>query len=842
MPTYVQIVVNVPHVKEGFDYHLPPELEGHVRSGHLVSVPFGRQIVQGIVLKEIASPLVPQTKAVIECLDPDPVITPQQLGLAQHISQSAFASLAACLELMLPPGLSKQAQTLYRIPEGKAGIEERILQSWHETQRRLYQLILERGEVSTRQIDHAMPRRNWRLAAQKLSGSGLITSKTVLPPPSVRAKVVRTAQLTCSPVDAETAMLNLAKAGTKTLQRRQAMLRYLMRENGAVDVSWLYAESAANGEMGKLEDLREMEKRGLILLSEDEVWRDPLTGINPDINTPPDLTKEQKVVWEAVKERLTADTTTQTRKNKPILLHGVTGSGKTEIYLRAVEETLRLGKQAIVLVPEIALTPQTVRRFMARFPGKVGLVHSRLSDGERYDTWRRARSGLISLVVGPRSALFTPFHDLGLIVVDEFHDGSYYQGDLEPFYHASSAACEYARLANAVILLGSATPDLVSYYRARQGHWQLLHLPDRILGHRALINAQSQSLGIPSHYHSLEAEAETIDLPPVQVIDMRRELKSGNRSMFSRPLHNALKEVLEQHRQAILFLNRRGMATYVFCRECGLVLKCPHCDIPLTYHDPQYGEDGSTMLRCHTCNYERKMPKTCPECGSTTIRQFGAGTQKVETEVKTLFPQARVLRWDWDTTRQKGAHEMIMNTFASHGADILIGTQMLAKGLDLPLVTLVGVVLADVGLNLPDYRSGERVFQTLMQVAGRAGRSILGGQVILQTYQPDHYVIQTAAEHDFNAFYEIELKFRSQQRYPPFARLVRLELRDKDAAQVEENTRHLAGQILDWIEQEGRQATQMIGPAPCFFSQVDGLYRWQIILRGPDPASLLRGR
>jgi primosomal protein N' (replication factor Y) len=496
----------------------------------------------------------------------------------------------------------------------------------------------------------------------------------------------------------------------------------------------------------------------------------------------------------------------------------------------------------------------------------VGLYHSNLSVGERYDTWRRARAGAISVVVGPRSALFMPFPNLGLIVVDELHDDSYYQEESPPFYHAREAAVLYAGLANALCLMGSATPDVGSRYRADENAplwegrppYRCLSLPSRILAHRQTVQSLVERLGLASRFQPFDGQAETIDLPPVRAVDMRQELKAGNRSIFSRALQAALARVLEGGQQAILFLNRRGTATYIFCRDCGHSLKCPQCDIPLTYHmesgSAQAGPEDQAAeqsphsppadprLICHRCGYRRKLPKICPQCGGRNIRHFGTGTERVEAEVRALFPEARTQRWDYETTRQKGAHEIILSHFASRRTDVLIGTQMVAKGLDLPLVTLVGVVLADVGLNLPDYRAGERTFSLLTQVAGRAGRSPLGGQVILQTFDPGHYAIQAAARHDYAAFYQRELEYRRQMGYPPFSRLVRLEIRRYDPDQAEAEAVRLADQVRGWLEKEDRRATEMIGPAPCFYARTAGSYRWQIILRGPDPASLLRNR
>ncbi|MCK4977214.1 MAG: primosomal protein N' [Anaerolineales bacterium] len=825
MPTYLEIAVNVPQVADVFHYHLPEDLEGQVHVGHLVEVPFGQRRVQGVVLRFISEPSVSDTRPVSGLVDTQAVLTPSQISLAQELASITLAPLAACIGLMLPPGLGQQADTLYTISRKQPSVSEKPLT---DLQKRLLTTLEKRGPLRGRQLDQAMPRVNWRSSARSLVRRGLLSTQSVLPSPTVKSKSVRTVQLACPPETAEAELPNLGRAGSAALKRRQGILRYLLREPGPVDVAWVYAESGGN-----LSDLRKLAERGLVTLGKSEVWRDPLEGMDFQITEPPPLTGDQMTCWNEIEAGIKS--AGNGSPASPYLLHGVTGSGKTEIYLQAVEETIRIGKQAIVLVPEIALTPQTVRRFVSRFAGQVGLVHSRLSMGERYDTWRRARAGELSVVVGPRSALFTPFANLGLIVLDECHDTSYYQSE-PPFYHARQAAVLYARLTGAVCLLGSATPDITSTFQAAQGKWHYLRLPSRILAHRQAVQAQVEKLGLASRYRPLEGEAETMELPPVQVIDMRGELKAGNSSIFSRALQSALGQVLEKNQQAILFLNRRGTATYVFCRDCGHTLKCPPCNLPLTFHS------SLEALTCHHCGYKRKMPKTCPNCRGTRIRQYGTGTERVESEVKALYPQARTLRWDYETTRKKGSHEVILSHFSAHQADVLVGTQMLAKGLDLPMVTLVGVVLADVGLNLPDYSAGERTFQVLTQVAGRAGRSPLGGEVILQTFQPEHYVIQTAAGHNYRDFYHQEIKYRQQLGYPPSARLVRLEFRHTDAAQAERAAQKLASQVKRWIKEEGFRSTEIVGPVPCFYAQLGGFHRWQIVLRGPNPAALLRER
>lgn len=833
MPQYVAIAVNNPSITGVFHYHLPPELEGRVSSGHLVSVPFGTSVAYGVVVEPISQPEVPETKAVTALADPQPALTNGQLALAQRMADFTLAPLAACINLMLPPGLAQQADTRYTLtqaapPGNLPAIQQRVLAQ-----------LQKRGPLLGSQLARALPRQNWRGAAAALAHLGALTTEAFLPPPRVRAKYIRTAQLAAPP---EFVRANLEGLGSTAASqaRRQKALEFLVQETSPVDVNWVYAESGTT-----LADLKVLSEKGLIMLREEEAWRDPLAGLAYDPAAPLTLTPDQTRAWEVIAAAVA--TAPSAEPASPILLHGVTGSGKTELYLRAVAETLRQGRQAIVLVPEIALTPQTVRRFLARFPGRVGLVHSGLSDGERYDTWRRARAGLLSVIVGPRSALFTPLPDIGLLVVDEEHDPSYYQNTALPYYHARRAAIEYARLLGALCLLGSATPDAVTYHHSQHGRITRLELPARILAHQDTVTAYRKRLGEgAANYQTVGEKAAAAGLPPVEVVDMRNELASGHSGIFSRALQVALGQVLANKQQAILFLNRRGTATYIFCRDCGTALKCPHCDNPLTLHTQREPtgvnlphQITSGRLICHHCGHTHPQPKTCPACGSERIRHYGLGTQGVEAEVQALFPHARTLRWDHETTRQKGAHEVILSHFTNQRADVLIGTQMLAKGLDLPLVTLVGAVLADVGLTLPDPFANERVFQVLAQVAGRAGRSPLGGRVILQTFMPEHPVIQFAAHHDYSRFIAQELANRRKLGYPPYARLVRLETRAASATHAEQRAKELAARLRTAIARADRRATALIGPAPCFHPRLQGEARWQIILRGPDPASLL---
>jgi len=453
----------------------------------------------------------------------------------------------------------------------------------------------------------------------------------------------------------------------------------------------------------------------------------------------------------------------------------------------------------------------------------VTVWHSELGEGERFDIWRRVRADhpAAQVVVGSRSALFLPFPRLGLIVMDEEHESSYKQ-ERTPRYHARTVALELGRLCKAPVLLGSATPALETFYATRQGEMRYLSLPRRVLGHRADL------------FSGIESADVTAELPKVSVVDMRQELRAGNRSMFSRALVSAMAEALAAKQQVILYLNRRGAATFVMCRDCGHVETCERCSTPLTLHGTE------PYLLCHHCNRRYPAPEACPECQSKRIRHFGSGTERVEEAVKLEFPAARTLRWDRDVTGAKGSHDAILDKFVAHQADVMIGTQMIAKGLDLPLVTLVGVVAADSGLFLPDFRAAERTFQLLTQVAGRAGRSALGGQVIVQSYHPDHYAIVAASRHDYDSFYRQEMGFRREQGYPPLRRLARLVIHHSQRAKAQAEATRAANQLRAEMEAVASTDVTLIGPAPCFFSRERGAWRWQVVVCGADPAALLR--
>jgi primosomal protein N' (replication factor Y) len=631
-----------------------------------------------------------------------------------------------------------------------------------------------------------------------------------------------------------------------------AVLDLLAQEEGRVWVGWVYAQTEAN-----LSTLQDLAEAGLIALEEARHWRDPLADQSFVLEKAPRLTPEQAAAWETIHgamgapnqaraAHLPVDATTALGSSPPsarrapaFLLHGVTGSGKTEIYLRATAEALRQGQGCIILVPEIALAAQTVRRVAARFPGRVAVWHSDLSLGARFDTWQRVRTGELPIVVGARSALFAPVPNLGLIVVDEEHEPAYKE-NRSPRYHAREVALQLGRLTGATVILGSATPDVSTFRRAERGELQLLSLPKRVLAHRQHLILQARALPArslslaPAYPGSGLAELRSLPLPAVEIVDLREELKAGNRTIFSRALQRAIHETLAADQQVLLFLNRRGAATFVLCRDCGHVMRCPRCAMPLTFHA---GEDA---LICHHCSRRQPNPEQCPVCQSTRIRYFGLGTERVEALVRDMFPLARPLRWDLDTARTRGSHAAFFQQLVDGQANMLIGTQMIAKGLDLPRVTLVGVISADTALYLPDFRAAERTFQLLMQVAGRAGRSPLGGRVIVQTYNPDLPVIRAAARHDYAAFYGDELMARRDGGYPPFKRLARLIFTGSGADRARREAERMAKALQTYIARQGAAGVEIVGPAPCFYPKLSGKHRWHILIRATEPERLLR--
>ncbi len=852
-----------------FSYRVPPRLQRVVLPGQLVWVPLRRQRVQGVVLATYtAEPRAAREggdqaalRDIADLSDPEATIPPAGLRLARWVAETYAAPLYEALALFLPPGVAQEADVTWRATPAGLTID---LGGLPERERAVLYYLRTHGETTERELRSELRGSDGELreAYLLLYERGLLARGAELSAPRARPRIERLVRLCVPPEQVAATLDDLARA-----PKQQAVIRWLAERTDqtpartgpsavaseqfgtvAVDpplaVSWagmvalkeLYTATGANATL-----LRMLETKGLIAFGQREVRRDPLAGDGVPPDMPPPLTAGQRGAWEriaAALDRLPAlrpddaqslAAAAERPPNLPprvFLLHGVTGSGKTEVYLRSIARALRLGRQTLVLVPEIALTAQLVRRFAARFPGQLAVLHSGLALGERYDEWRRLRRGVARLAIGSRSAVFAPLPQLGLIIVDEEHELTY-KHDGSPRYHARDAALRLAELTGSVVILGSATPSVESYYAARTGRFTLLEMPDRVgstLGADGLLRTQ------------------TLSLPPVRLVDMRRELQSGNRSIFSRPLQQALAQALERGEQAILFLNRRGAASFVMCRDCGHVVACPACSGPLVLHydDRDPGEAQQTnILMCHSCGYRDNVPLVCPQCLSPRIKAFGIGTQRVEEEVRRLFPSARPLRWDHDSVVGKGAHGRFLDQFLRHEADILVGTQMIAKGLDLPLVSVVGVVAADTGLHLPDFRSGERTFQLLTQVAGRAGRRSAGAQVLIQTYVPEHYALQAAQEHDYHAFYTQEIAFRRQTGYPPFGRLLRFVYASGSEATCQQAALELAERLRSIVARLRLEDWGLVGPAPAFLRRIRGRWRWHLILRVADPRPIL---
>jgi primosomal protein N' (replication factor Y) len=815
---YAQVLVFLPiKLRESpfLDYHVPDHLLPGLRPGMLVVVPLRTQVLPGIVMSLSERASVAETRDVKSVLAPEPALSPILLRLARWMAHETLAPLHTCVKVMLPPGLRPRAYLrltplVSEVPPDLPRPAEVLLRH-----------LVQNGVQKSTQIRRALQGIDLRRARYYLKRKGYIEVERLLRLPRVLPKTVRMARLILPPDAWEDAL-----SGLQLVDLYRSILTFLAAEAAAVEVNVIRAETG-----GELYHLKMLEKRGAITFSHREVLRDPLADLIFSPDTPPELTPEQQAVWREIARRLN-----EKPPYPPHLLLGVTGSGKTELYMRATARVREQGRQALILVPEISLTPQTVRRFAVRFPGEVGLWHSGMSDGERFDTWRRVRDGDLSIVVGARSALYAPFSDLGLIVMDEEEDTSYKQGRT-PYYHTRETAEELARITGALLLMGSATPSLEAYARSQAGRYRLLRLPSRILGHRRRLADWQRMLKLPRNRYTDLPEAPdalTVPLPPVQIVDMRAELQAGNRSVFSRALQDAVDQALVRREQVILFLNRRGSATYVFCRDCGWVAMCPRCDIPLTHHVK------AEALICHRCSHHRSSQRQCPECNSHRVRAFGLGTEGLEQRVAERWREARIIRWDRDIARTHEMHGTIMRRFAQGDADILVGTQMVARGLDIPKVTVVGVISADTALNLPDFRAAERTFQLLAQVAGRSGRGILGGRALIQTYHPDHYAIRFAAAHDYEGFARHELTFRRHAGYPPAYRLARLVYAHTSLRRARRAAEDLAAELRDALAAMGLPETDVIGPAPAFFARVRGRYRWQILLRSLAPAEFLR--
>ena len=602
-------------------------------------------------------------------------------------------------------------------------------------------------------------------------------------------------------IDKVRARAQLALCEAKNQKAKARLFRALIDADDGASLEYSFVT-------GKLSvsaaTIRALEQSGFIEVITQTGYRNPVEHMS--VNT---YDKVLNAAQQSVVDAIEGDIASGLRNT--YLIKGVTGSGKTEVYMELIAHCIQSGRQAIVLIPEIALTYQTVMRFFARFGNRVSIINSRLSNGERYDQFERAKNGDIDIMIGPRSALFTPFSNLGLIIIDEEHENSY-KSESVPRYHAREVAIEYARMSDAIVVLGSATPSVDSYYKAKTGVYRLLELDTRV---------------------------DDRPLPKCEIVDLRQELREGNRSILSTRLQELMEERLHNGQQTMLFLNRRGKSAFMSCRACGFVVKCPHCDVSLSEHS------GGVMV-CHYCGYRQPVPKVCPSCGSKYISGFKAGTQKIEAMVAKRFPQARILRMDYDTTRAKDSYEKILQAFSNHEADILIGTQMIVKGHDFSNVTLVGVLAADMSLHVNDFHAAERTFALLTQAAGRAGRGKLPGNVVIQTYDPDHYAIQTAKEQDYEAFYDKEIEYRRLMNYPPVWNMLLIHVTSPDESEcgsMAQRVHDTAAQMISHIEKsqspDDRHQIQLIGPADATIAKVNDIYRKVIYMKTSDYAALI---
>ena len=797
-------------------------MDAALQLGTRVLAPFRGTNQEGVVVERLdATDLDPNViKNISSCLDETPTFSTDLLALTKWMSEYYVCSWGIALFCAVPAAVrTKKEQKVRLLPEAPTPPGK--------IQKEIVSLLESEGELSLNQLARrvGISYQNLRPKISALQERGIVSlDVTHKPKATTQLTSVATLALPSTDIESEINQLKSEADGSEDSSAPQPgrrrnvaaakhaeILQLLLDEGAPLATTDLAKRVNASPSL-----LRTLERRGFLSITRAQAVRNPLSSEAIAATQPLHLNPAQSMAFSEIQsilasEAMDASSSPPTKFSSTFLLHGVTGSGKTEVYMQAMTEVLKNGKSVIVLVPEISLTPQTASRFVGRFGERVALLHSRLSNGERYDQWHRIQKGEADIVIGPRSAVFAPVKELGMLIIDEEHSDSY-KSDTVPRYHARDVAQKRGELAKCPVILGSATPALESFHHAKNGHYRLLSLPDRVLNRK---------------------------MPDVHIVDMRTELKKGNRTIFSDILRNSIEERLEKREQIILFLNRRGHSTHVFCRTCGYVERCENCSISLTFHFE------TKRLVCHHCGDKRPTHPTCPQCSSPAIRYFGLGTEAVEQEVRKSFPKARVKRFDADSTARKNAHQQILETFEQQEIDILIGTQMVSKGLDFPNVTLVGVIAADTSLNLPDFRAGEQTFSLLTQVAGRSGRAELEGKVIIQTYMPEHYCISAAQKHDYSSFYAQEVEARGALRYPPFSHVGTLLLRGKDEEQVQEAAQVVRDQLQEWLTDQqtptaqpdekndnvGETVVEILGPAPAPLSKIEGKFRWHFLLR-----------
>jgi primosomal protein N' (replication factor Y) len=815
MARLADIVVPLP-IEQTFTYLIPPDLESSVTAGCRVMVSFGRKTAIGIVVGFPPSSSVKKLKPILDVLDTRPTFSEEMLKFTRWISDYYLTPWGEVLRAAMPQGLAAEQKRIVQLTVDSV---DQILSTLPKRAVHQHAVLnaLRNGALSVSRLRRLLRTRSISTVLAELQSKGWISLTEELPRAKVKPKMQKIVTIPAAVVARLKQMkTDDAPAALGLTHKQYTLLSFLLQKSNATSEpfaeSELLKEAHASSAL-----LITLEKKGLIERSTREAIRSAVfSDIEPPV--PLELNDYQRKAFEEIRSSVDAG------RYKTFLLHGVTGSGKTQVYIEVIRHALALGKTAIVLVPEISLTPQTVRRFKAHFGHDVAVMHSQMSSGERYDAWRLARDGRIKVVIGPRSAIFAPLGTIGLIVVDEEHESSYKQFDASPRYHARDVAVVRASQLGAVVILGSATPSSESYFNAITGKYRLLELPIR---------------------------ADNARLPSIEIVDMAKErrqryeelkkqLQQSGKPFPKRFPQSSVSKLLEQHiarrlekkEGVILLQNRRGFSHVLECHECGYVEKCERCEVTLTYHALK------KHLRCHYCGFVKAPPTICPSCQGFDIRLYAFGTQQVEEELNQLFPHARILRMDLDTTSRKGAHDRILRQFGSGEGDILLGTQMVAKGLDFPRVTLVGVISADTQMLLPDFRASERTFQLLTQVAGRAGRSELAGEVIIQTLQPDHYSLKHVLLHDFPNFYKEELEHRRELDYPPFSRIVLVEFKGARENEVHHHARKFAEYMM---EEEYRKYLIVLGPADAAIPKIRNQFRKHIVIKGlrhEDPAGI----
>lgn len=760
-------------VDKPFDYLIPENMDSLVKIGMRVIVPFGggNKYIEGYILniKEESEFGIEKLKSIVDLIDDTIYFTEEMQKLAFYLKERYMCTLGEAFRMIMPTGVNIKENLFIKLRTDIAGIDNNLKER--------HSKLIKYLNGSTEYIKFKSDRKYGLTRAMLYNGEndGIIEIKRNIEQ-NVNKKITEIYRIK----DYKEAYSFISE-GSKKYKKQIEVLNAMIQNGDCLCLGELCRKYECSSSV-----IKGLELKGLLLKDRIEVYRNPSDKSYHFGRV--ELTVEQKNAVMTILNNY--------KKGKAVtLIHGVTGCGKTEIYLNLVERTIKKGYGAIVMVPEIALTPQTLERFKGRFGDVVAILHSKLSDGERYDEWRRIKNGDVQVVVGARSAVFAPVKHLKLIIMDEEHEYSY-KSEVTPKYLTREIAEFRIKSNNGLLILGSATPSIECYYKAMSGEYGLVEIQKRI-------NDRS--------------------LPEVKIINMCDELKKGNKSIFSIELLNSIKTNLDKGEQTILFLNRRGHSTFVSCRSCGYVSKCVNCDVSLTYHV------HNNKLVCHYCGSEYDIPSTCPKCGSKYIKYFGAGTEKIEMEIKKLFPKARILRMDFDTTRKKGEHERIYNDFKENKGDILIGTQMISKGMDFRNVTLVGIVAADTTLNFPDFRAAERTFQLLTQVSGRAGRGELKGKVIAQTYDPDHYSILLASKHDYVSFYKKEIELRRILKNPPFSDILYITLTSANEELLINTCMKIGAEIQNIID---KKVAEVLGPAPCSLAKIKKNYRWHIILKG----------